>query len=125
MGDSAEQAQVEALHNRYFEALGSGDMDQLADCFTFPAAFKGFLDDVTLATDKASLIATYQDLIAAAPKATRTELLGKETNCLRPGVYNLTMRYKQYGADDTLIHEGCADYFFKRVGNGYRLFAVF
>ncbi len=119
-----EEAKVRARHEQYFQALGSADMDALAENFTFPAAFKGFLDDVVLANDKASLIATYEKLIAAAPKATRTELDALDVGYVRPGVYMLTMSYRQY-ADDAMIHEGRAVYFVKKIGDDFKLFAVF
>jgi hypothetical protein len=121
----ADEAKVRERHSAYFEALGSGDMGALAENFTFPAAFKGFLEDVVIATDKDSLAVTYTNLIAAAPKATRTEMLGTDVDYVRPGVYVLTMRYKQFGADDALIHEGRALYFMKSVNNEFKLFAVF
>ena len=67
---SAElEERVRAHHAAYFEALGSGDLGSLAEVFTFPAAFKGFLDDVVVANDKESLVSSYEALIAAAPKA--------------------------------------------------------
>jgi hypothetical protein len=120
-----DEAKVREAHSRYFQALGSGDMDALAENFTFPAAFKGFVEDVLLATDKESLITTYEKLIAAAPKASRTEIRATDVSYLRPGVYMLTMSYEQYGADDALIHEGRAMYFMKRVNDDFKLFAVF
>jgi hypothetical protein len=120
-----DEEKVRQAHSRYFEALGSGSMDTLAENFTFPAAFKGFLDDVVIATDEESLLATYQRLIAAAPKATRTELDATEVSSLRPNVYMLTMSYRQFGADDELIHEGQAVYFMKIVNGECKLFAVF
>jgi hypothetical protein len=125
MSSAEDEAKVREVHNQYFQALGSGDMEAVADNFTFPSAFKGFLEDVTIAADKASLIATYERLIAAAPKAARSEIRGIDVDYLRTGVYMLTMTYEQYGADDALIHEGRAVYFMKRVGDEYKLFAVF
>ena len=125
MSSTDDEAKVREAHNQYFQALGSGDMDALADNFTFPAAFKGFLEDVVIATDKDSLIATYEKLIAAAPKASRTEVRGLDVSYVRPGVYSLTMSYEQYGADDALIHEGRAIYFLKSVNDDFKLFAVF
>lgn len=125
MSSAADEAKVREVHSQYFQALGSGDMDALAENFTFPATFKGFLEDVVIATDKESLLATYESLIAAAPKASRTELRGTDVGYLRPGVYMLTMSYEQYGTDDTLIHEGRAIYFMKRVNDDFKLFAVF
>ena len=125
MSVSDDEAKVRDVHNQYFQALGSGNMDTLAENFTFPAVFKGFLEDVVIATDKESLLATYEKLIAAAPNATRTELRETEVSFLRPGVYMLTMSYEQYGVDDALIHEGRAIYFMKRVNDEFKLFAVF
>ena len=125
MVSSDDEALVRNAHQTYFQALSSGNMDALADCFAFPAAFKGFLEDVVLATDKASLVATYKQLIAAAPKAARTELSSTEVSYLRPGVYTLTMTYEQFGPDDRSIHAGRAVYFMKRVNEGFKLFGVF
>ena len=125
MWSADDEAAVRSAHSRYFQALGSGNMDGLAEVFVFPAVFKGFLEDTVIATDKASLLATYGRLIAAAPKATRTEVTSQGVSYLRPDVYMLTMDYKQYGANDSLIHEGRAVYFMKRVGDTFKLFAVF
>jgi len=125
MASAEDEAKVREAHNRYFQALGSGDMDALAESFTFPAAFKGFLEDVVIAPDKGSLIATYEKLIAAAPKATRTEVHSLDVSYVRPGVYSLTMSYEQFGADDAPIHEGRAVYFLKSVNDDFKLFAVF
>lgn len=71
------------------------------------------------------MITTYERLIAAAPEAARSEIRGVDVSYLRPGVYSLTMSYRQYGADDALIHEGRAMYFMKRVNDDFKLFAVF
>ena len=119
-----DETKVKEAHGRYFQALGAGDMEALAANFTFPAAFKGFLDDVAIATDKESLASTYERLIAAAPKAARTEVRGLDVGYLRPGVYMLTMSYEQYGEDDALIHDGRAVYVFKKVGDEFKLCAV-
>lgn len=101
-------------------------MDAVADQFTFPAAFKGFLDDVITAGDKAALLAAYRRLIAAAPKAHHSKLGRVEVSDVRPGVYMLTAEYEQFDAADALVYAGKAVYFFKRLDDGeIRLFAVF
>ena len=120
-----DEAKVREAHGQYFQALGSGDMNMLAESFTFPASFKGFLEDVVIATDAESLIATYERLIAAAPNATRTQVNGLDVGYLRPGVYMLSMSYEQFGEDDALIHKGQAIYFMKKVNDEFKLFAVF
>lgn len=124
MSQVDDESKMRELHARYFETLGSGDLDGLAEHFTFPAVFKGFLDDVATVSDPSALAPTYQRLIAAAPKAARTEVLGLDVAQLRPGVHMLTMRYEQFGADDQLIHEGRASYLAKEVGGELKLFAV-
>jgi len=68
MWSAEDETKVRTAHGQYFQALGSGDMDALAENFVFPAVFKGFLEDAVIATDKNSLLATYQKLIAAAPR---------------------------------------------------------
>ena len=105
-------------------ALGTGDFAAVAEQFTFPAVFKGFLDDVVVATDATSLASIYERLIAAAPKAARTEVSSLEAGILRPEVYALTMTYEQFDADDKLIHAGSAVYLLKDTGGELKLFAV-
>ena len=119
-----EDESVKAVHARYMAALGSGDLAALAEHFTFPAVFKGFLEDATIVTDADSLASTYENLIAAAPKAARTDVSSLEAGMLRPGVYSLTMTYEQFGVDDARIHAGSAIYLLKRDGGGLKLFAV-
>ncbi len=115
---------VQNLHAGYLQALGDGDMARVAEHFSFPAVFKGFLDDLVLVNDAASLSDTYERLLAAAPKAARTELLRTEVDYLRPGVYSLTMVYNQFDAKDELLHSGRALYLVKAESNALRLFAV-
>ena len=105
-------------------ALGRGDFAEVAGQFTFPAVFKGFLDDVAIATDAASLTSTYKRLIAAAPKAARSDVSSLEAAILRPGVYALTMTYEQFDASGDSIHAGSAVYLLKHVGDDLKLFAV-
>jgi hypothetical protein len=124
MSSADDEARIRQLHGRYIDTLGSGDLNALVEHFTFPAVFKGFLDDVTTVSDGASLASTYEKLIAAAPKAARTEVLSLDAARLRPGVHMLTMHYEQYGADDQLIHAGRALYLAKEVGSELKLFAV-
>ena len=121
---TAEEEQVKAVHARYMAALGSGDFTAVAEQFTFPAVFKGFLDDVATATDAASLASTYERLIAAAPNAARTEVRGLEASIMRPGVYSLTMTYEQFDEEGGSIHTGSAVYLMKRAGDELKLFAV-
>lgn len=127
--DGALSAQLEervrAHHAAYFEALGSADLSSLAEVFTFPAAFKGFLDDVVIATDAESLVASYEALIAAAPKAARSDTHNISVALVRPNVYMLTFEYSQFDANDKLIHTGKAIYFMKEVDGDIKLFAVF
>lgn len=124
MLSAEDEAKIKEAHSRYYQALGSRDMDALAENFTFPAAFKGFLDNVVLATDKKSLAATFDMLIAATPEAERTEIRSMEADYVRPNTYMLTMTYAQYGTDDALVHEGRAIYFMKRVDDEFKLFAI-
>ncbi len=124
MTDQTEREAVLAAHDAYFNALGQGDMDAVAETFVFPAVFKGFLDDPVIAADAAELKEAYVRLIAAAPKAERSDIRSREVALVRPGVYMLTMDYVQYGAGNAVVHQGKAVYFLKPVGDGYRLFAV-
>ncbi len=121
---SAEEKQIKVVHASYMATLGTGDLAAVAEQFTFPAVFKGFLDDVVIATDATSLASIYERLIAAAPRAARTNVNSLEAGTLRPGVYSLTMTYEQFDADDNLIHAGSAVYLLKHTGDGLKLFAV-
>ncbi len=121
---SAEEKRIKAVHASYMAALGRGDFAEVAEQFTFPAVFKGFLDDVAIATDATSLTSTYQRLIAAAPKAANTDVSSLQAAILRPGVYSLTMTYEQFDASGDSIHAGSAVYLLKYVGDELKLFAV-
>ena len=83
------------------------------------------MDDVVIATDKASLVAAYEALIAAAPKAARSDTHDISVAQVRPNVYMLTFEYSQFDSDDKLIHTGKAIYFMKEVDGEIKLFAVF
>jgi hypothetical protein len=121
-----DKSKAEQVYREYFEALGRGDMDAVADRFTFPAAFKGFLDDVITVADKAALLAAYGRLIAAAPKAHHSRIVRVAVSDVRPGIFMLTAEYEQFDAQDALVYAGKAVYFFKRLEDGeIRLFAVF
>ena len=120
-----QEAKVRAHHSAYFEVLGGGDLNALAEVFTFPAVLKGFLEDVVVATDATSLAAHYEALIAAAPKATRTEAREVTVALVRPNVYMATFAYAQFDANDQLVHTGKAIYFMKEVDGAMKLFAVF
>lgn len=52
----AKDKQIKAVHASYVAALGTGDLAAVAEQFTFPAAFKGFLDDVVIATDAIAVV---------------------------------------------------------------------
>ena len=122
---SDDEAAVREVHSRYFEALGAGDMQRVAEQFAYPAVFKGFLEDVVLAQNAQALIATYRDLIAAAPKAARSELHSTDVVKLRPGVFTLTMHYTQFSANDEVVHEGRAVYLIKGGADGFKICGVF
>ena len=78
-----------------------------------------------LANDASALAATYERLIAAAPKAASTEVESLEANALRPGVYTLTMTYEQFDAQGATIHAGSAVYLMQRVDGALKLCGVF
>ncbi len=124
MPTSAEEKQIREVHANYMAALGRGDFTGVAEQFTFPAVFKGFLDDVAIATDATSLASTYERLIAAAPKAASTQVSSLDVAILRPGVHSLTMNYEQFDSDGVSIHVGSAVYLLKHIGEELKLFAV-
>ena len=119
-----DKAKAEQLHSEYMQALSAGDMESVAALFTFPAVFKGFLEDVIVAEDARQVPGAYAKLIAVAPKAARMQLLGIDVSMVRPQVLMLTMTYEQFGADDKRIHSGQALYFMKPVDGVLKLFAV-
>ena len=46
MSDNDEDIDtIKKLHNKYFELLSDNNMDELANLFSYPSAFKGFLND--------------------------------------------------------------------------------
>jgi hypothetical protein len=119
-----EEEQLKAVHARYMSALSQGDFSAVAEQFTFPAVLKGFLEDITVVTDARSLASAYEHLIAAAPKAARTDVKTLQPAYLRPGVFSLTMHYEQFDADDVSIHSGSAVYLLKGISDELKIFGV-
>ena len=47
MSDNDEDiGAIKKLHNKYFELLSDNNMDELANLFSYPSAFKGFLNEI-------------------------------------------------------------------------------
>ncbi|MDG2460245.1 MAG: hypothetical protein P8M73_05130 [Luminiphilus sp.] len=119
-----DEVRIRETHERYYQALSDRDMDALAANFAFPASFKGFLESVVVATDKTSLAAAFDLLIAATPKSERTEIRSMDASYLRPNTYMLDTSYVLYDASDTVVHDGRAIYFMNRVENEVKIFAI-
>ena len=69
---SNEKKDIEAinlLHKEYFRLLSGNKLDQLKDIFFYPSIFKGFLDEIVIATKGDDLKYIYKKLIAKAPQA--------------------------------------------------------
>ena len=69
---SNEKKDIEAinlLHKEYFRLLSDNKLDQLKDIFFYPSIFKGFLDEIVIATKGDDLEDIYKKLIAKAPQA--------------------------------------------------------
>ena len=69
---SNEKKDIEAinlLHKEYFRLLSDNKLDQLKDIFFYPSVFKGFLDEIVIATKGDDLEDIYKRLIAKSPQA--------------------------------------------------------
>lgn len=119
-----DELRIKETHHRYYQALGTADWAALGEIFTFPAVFKGFVDEVLVATDASSLATTFAMLIAATPQAERTDILSMDATCVRSNTYMLDMSYVLYDMFDAPVHEGRAIYFMNRVLDDFKIFAI-
>ena len=112
--------------------LSDNKLDQLKDIFFYPSIFKGFLDEIVIATKGDDLKDIYKKLIAKAPQAdpddnvTTSILLKKSIPYkLRDDSYVIIMEYSQVTEDDSEIFSGRAGYLFTNSNNEWKISGVF
>ena len=113
---------IKSIHEKYFEYMVNGDMDNVAKLFHYPSAFKGFLNNLLTAKDAGELKEIYQDLIASAPTANRISMNETIPFKLRDNTY-VIMSYSQYN-DDSEIFSGNACYVFSKINKEWKISAV-
>ena len=132
---SNEKKDIEAinlLHKEYFRLLSDNKLDQLKDILYYPSIFKGFLDEIVIATKGDDLKDIYKKLIAKAPQAdpddnvsTSTLLKKSIPYKLRDDSYVIIMEYSQVTEDDSEIFSGRAGYLFTNSNNEWKISGVF
>ena len=133
MSDNDEDIDtIKKLHNKYFELLSDNNMDELANLFSYPSAFKGFLNKIDIASDKKDLKRVYEELISAAPQSDldanitiSTELKNSIPYKLRDDSYVIVMEYSQYREDKSELFTGRACYLFTKLDGDWKISGVF
>ena len=133
MSDNDEDIDtIKKLHNKYFELLSDNNMDELANLFSYPSAFKGFLNKIDIASDKKDLKRVYEELISAAPQSDldanitiSTELKNSIPYKLRDDSYVIVMEYSQYREDKSELFTGRACYLFAKLDGDWKISGVF
>ena len=133
MSDNDEDIDtIKKLHNKYFELLSDNNMDELANLFSYPSAFKGFLNKIDIASDKKDLKRVYEELISAAPQSDldanitiSTELKNSIPYKLREDSYVIVMEYSQYREDKSELFTGRACYLFTKLDGDWKISGVF
>ena len=131
-GNDEEISTIKKLHNKYFELLSDNNMDELANLFSYPSAFKGFLNKIDIASDKKDLKRVYEELISAAPQSDldanitiSTELKNSIPYKLREDSYVIVMEYSQYREDKSELFTGRACYLFTKLDGDWKISGVF
>jgi hypothetical protein len=133
MSDNDEDIDtIKKLHNKYFELLSDNNMDELANLFSYPSAFKGFLNEIDIARGKKDLKRVYEKLISSAPQSDldanitiSTELKNSIPYKLRDDSYVIVMEYSQYKEDKSKLFTGRACYLFTKSDGDWKISGVF
>ena len=128
-GNDEEISTIKKLHNKYFELLSDNNMDELANLFSYPSAFKGFLNKIDIASDKKDLKRVYEELISAAPQSDldanitiSTDLKNSIPYKLRDDSYVIVMQYRE---DKSELFTGRACYLFTKLDGDWKISGVF
>ena len=112
-------------------------MNSLAKLFTFPAVFKGFVNEVQIAKNEKDIKNIYENLIKAAPQSkfvnesrNYTEITTKVENKsiykMRDDTYMIIVKYTQSDKkDNSLIFSGRASYLFIKDDEEWLISGVF
>ena len=133
MSDNDEDIDtIKKLHNKYIDMLSDNNMDELANLFSYPSAFKGFLNEIDIASDREDLKRVYEKLVSSAPQSdldanitTSTELKNSIPYKLRDDTYVIIMEYSQYKEDKSEFFTGRACYLFTRSDDDWKISGVF
>ena len=135
--NEADIKKIKDKHNKYYEYLFENDMNSLAKLFSFPALFKGFVNEVQIAKNEEDIASIYQNLIKAAPQSKfvemgrdyteiKTSLEGKSIFKMREDTYLLVAKYTQRDKNDnSLIFSGRASYLFINNNGEWLISGVF
>ena len=132
-----EIKKIKDKHDTYYKYLFENDMNSLAKLFSFPAVFKGFVNEVQIAKNEKDIKNIYEKLIKAAPQSkfvnegrNYTEITTKVENKsifkMREDTYMLIVKYTQSDKkDNSLIFSGRASYLFIKDDEEWLISGVF
>tara|TARA_B100000482_G_scaffold86110_1_gene61810 strand:- start:333 stop:800 length:468 start_codon:yes stop_codon:yes gene_type:complete len=135
--DEIEIKKIKDKHDTYYKYLFENDMNSLANLFSFPAVFKGFVNEVQIAKNKKEIKNIYENLIKAAPQSKfankgisyteiNTKVENKSIFKMREDTYMLIVKYTQSDKkDNSLIFSGRASYLFIKDDEEWLISGVF
>ena len=135
--DEIEIKKIKDKHDTYYKYLFENDMNSLAKLFSFPAVFKGFVNEVQIAKNKKEIKNIYENLIKAAPQSKfankginyneiNTKVENKSIFKMREDTYMLIVKYTQSDKkDNSLIFSGRASYLFIKDDEEWLISGVF
>ena len=135
--DEIEIKKIKDKHDTYYKYLFENDMNSLANLFSFPAVFKGFVNEVQIAKNKKEIKNIYENLIKAAPQSKfanedrnyteiNTKVENKSIFKMREDTYMLIVKYTQSDKkDNSLIFSGRASYLFIKADEEWLISGVF
>ena len=132
-----EIKKIKDKHDTYYKYLFENDMNSLAKLFSFPAVFKGFVNEVQIAKNEKEIKNIYENLIKAAPQSKfankginyneiNTKVENKSIFKMREDTYMLIVKYTQSDKkDNSLIFSGRASYLFIKDDEEWLISGVF
>ena len=132
-----EIKKIKDKHDTYYKFLFENDINSLAKLFSFPAVFKGFVNEVQIAKNEKDIKNIYEKLIKAAPQSKfanedrnyteiNTKVENKSIFKMREDTYMLIVKYTQSDKkDNSLIFSGRPSYLFIKADEEWLISGVF
>lgn len=117
------RAELTSALEQYVAAFSDGRADYIADSvYTAPAYFFGS-GDVVVRVTSADVRSHFEQMMAPLPAQgyARSELRGSDVCILSESAALVTLDFARLRADDSVIIEGTAIYFYAKTAEGWRI----